>query len=80
MEKFEIDEALYDSLCKKLIKTRKEYSDLKDKYAKLEVENKFLSKEIKNLKETNLKLLKFQDKKERIVNKIKKVLAKIDHI
>ncbi|WP_372519232.1 hypothetical protein [Candidatus Ruminimicrobiellum ovillum] len=80
MEKFEIDEALYDSLCKKLIKTRKEYNDLKDRYAKLEVENKFLTKEIKNLKETNVKLLKFQDKKERIISKIKKVLAKIDNI
>ena len=75
MEK--IDDS-YDILSKKLAKFKKEYNVLKEKNAKLEVENKFLNKEINNLKETNFKLLKFQDKKERIVNKVKKILAKIE--
>ena len=52
----------------------------KDKIAKLEVENKFLSKEIKTLKAENVKLLKFQEKKEKVVNKIKKILSKIESL
>ena len=75
MEKID---ASYDILSKKLAKFKKEYNVLKEKNAKLEVENKFLNKEINNLKETKFKLLKFQDKKERIVNKVKKILAKIE--
>ena len=78
MEKFEIDKALYDAICKQLIKARKDYNDLKEKIAKLEVENKFLNKEIKNLKTENIKLLKFQEKKEKVINRIKKVLSKIE--
>jgi flagellar biosynthesis/type III secretory pathway chaperone len=75
MEK--IDDS-YDILSKKLAKFKKEYNILKERNAKLEVENKFLNNEIKNLKETNFKLLKFQDKKERIVNKVKKILSKLE--
>ena len=70
----------YELVYKKFAKIKKDYIDLKDKYVKLEVENKFLNKEIKNLKDTNIKLLKFQDEKEKIVNKIKKVLTKIESI
>ncbi len=80
MEKFEIDKALYDAICKQLIKARKDYNDLKEKIAKLEVENKFLNKEIKNLKTENIKLLKIQDKKEKVVNRIKKILSKIESL
>ena len=80
MEKFEIDKALYDAICKQLVKVKKDYNDLKDKIAKLEVENKFLSKEIKTLKAENVKLLKFQEKKEKVVNKIKKILSKIESL
>jgi FtsZ-binding cell division protein ZapB len=78
MEK--IDERIYKVICDKLAKTRQDYNDLKDKNAKLEVENRFLNKEIKMLKAENIKLLKFQEKKEKITNKIKKILAKIDNL
>ena len=61
-------------------KEKKSYSDLKDKYIKLEIENKFLNSEIKNLKDRNMKLLKFQDDKNKIANKIKKVLSKIEAV
>lgn len=78
MEKFEIDKALYDVICKQLVKVKKDYNNLKEKIAKLEVENRFLDKEIKTLKAENIKLLKFQEKKEKIVSRIKKVLSKIE--
>ena len=80
MEKFEIDKALYDAICKQAVKARKDYNDLKEKLSKLEVENKFLNKEIKTLKAENIKLLKFQEKKEKIINKIKKILFKIESL
>lgn len=78
MEKFEIDKALYDAVYKQAVKVKKDYNDLKERLAKLEVENNFLNKEIKTLKAENIKLLKFQEKKEKAVNKIKKVLSKIE--
>ena len=37
-----------------------------------------VKKDYNSLKETNFKLLKFQDKKERIINKLKKILSKIE--
>ena len=80
MEKFEIDKALYDAICKQLVKVKKDYNDLKEKIAKLEVENKFLNTEIKTLKTENIKLLKFQEKKEKVVNRIKKILSKIESL
>ena len=80
MEKFEIDKALYDAICKQAVKARKDYNDLKEKLSKLEVENRFLNKEIKTLKAENIKLLKFQEKKEKIINKTKKILFKIESL
>ena len=80
MEKFEIDKALYDAICKQVVKARKDYNVLNEKNAKLEVENKFLNKEIKALKTENIKLLKFQEKKEKIINRIKKILSKIESL
>lgn len=70
----------YDVVYKKFAKAKKNYNDLKDKYIKLEIENKFLNKEIKDLKDRNMKLLKFQDEKHKISNKIKKILAKIEDV
>ena len=84
MEKFDENvealESQYKVVYKKFAKVKKDYSDLQDKYSKLEVENKFLNNEIKNLKETNIKLLKFQDEKGKIASKIKKILTKIESI
>lgn len=80
MEKFEIDKALYDAICKQIIKARKEYNVLSEKNVKLEVENKFLNKEVKALKAENIKLLKFQEKKEKVSNRIKKVLSKLESL
>ncbi len=84
MEKFdENEEALetqYKVVYKKFAKVKKDYNDLQDKYVRLKVENQFLNNEIKKLKETNIKLLKFQDEKEKIANKIKKILNKIESI
>ncbi len=85
MEK--VDENLYDAqelqykvVYKKLAKLTKDYNNLKDKYIKIKIENDFLNKELKNLKAANIKLLKFQDEKEKIANKIKKILNKIDAV
>jgi cell division protein FtsB len=72
--------AQYEVVYKKFAKVKKSYSDLKDKYIKLEIENKFLNSEIKNLKDRNMKLLKFQDDKNKIANKIKKILSKIEAV
>ncbi len=85
MEK--VDENLYDAqelqykvVYKKLAKLTKDYNNLKDKYIKIKIENDFLNKELKNLKAANIKLLKFQDEKEKIANKIKKILNKINAV
>ena len=85
MEK--VDENLYDAqelqykiVYKKLAKLTKDYNNLKDKYIKIKIENEFLNKELKNLKAANIKLLKFQDEKEKIANKIKKILNKINAV
>ena len=77
-ENIDAQNAQYEVLYRKFAKVKKDYINLKDKYVKLEVENKFLNKEIKNLKEANIKLLRFQDEKEKIANKVKKLLAKIE--
>lgn len=65
-------------LSKKLAKLVKNYNSLKDTNAKLKAENDFLNKEIKNLKKQNLDLLSFRDKQQKVSNKIKKILSKID--
>ena len=53
---------------------------LSEKNVKLEVENKFLNKEVKALKAENIKLLKFQEKKEKVSNRIKKILSKLESL
>ena len=72
--------AQYEVVYKKFAKAKKNYNDLKDKYIKLEIENKFLNSEVKDLKARNIKLLKFQDEKYKVANKIKKILAKIEGV
>ena len=75
-----VEEKLYEVLYKKLNKLKREFNNLKETNGKLEIENKFLNKEIKKLKETNIKLLKFQDEKEKVANRIKKLLKKINGV
>lgn len=73
MEDFEI-------LQKKISKLIKNYVSLKEEVDRLRAENKFLNKEITNLREKNSDLLDFESKQNKVVDRIKKVLKKLDSL
>ena len=78
MKNFDIEN--FEVLKEKLKKTIKNYNILKETKDKLQVENEFLNKEISKLRKTNFELLEFKIKQQKIYDKIKKVINKIDSL
>ena len=58
----------------------KNYIAIRDDIFKLKAENSFLKNEINKLRKTNYSLMSFKDKQSKIVDRIKKIIKKIDSL
>jgi len=68
----------FEVLHKKIEKLVRNYNALKNDVSRLKAENSFLNKEVDKLRKTNSNLIDFKNKQAKVVDKIKKIVKKID--
>ena len=70
----------FELLQKKIELLIKNYINIRDDVFKLKAENSFLKNEINKLRKTNYDLMSFKDKQSKIVDRMKKIIKKIDSL
>ena len=70
----------FELLQKKIELLIKNYITIRDDIFKLKAENSFLKNEINKLRKTNYDLMSFKDKQSKIVDRMKKIIKKIDSL
>ena len=70
----------FELLQKKIELLIKNYITIRDDVFKLKAENSFLKNEINKLRKTNYDLMSFKDKQSKIVDRMKKIIKKIDSL
>ena len=70
----------FELLQKKIELLIKNYITIRDDIFKLKAENSFLKNEINKLRKANYDLMSFKDKQSKIVDRMKKIIKKIDSL
>ena len=70
----------FELLQKKIELLIKNYITIRDDIFKLKAENSFLKKEISKLRKMNYDLMSFKDKQSKIIDRMKKIIKKIDSL
>ena len=70
----------FELLQKKIELLIKNYITIRDDVFKLKAENSFLKNEINKLRKTNYDLMSFKDKQSKIIDRMKKIIKKIDSL
>ena len=70
----------FELLQKKIELFIKNYIAIRDEFFKLKTENSFLKKEINKLRKANYDLTSFKDKQSKIIDRMKKIIKKIDSL
>ena len=70
----------FELLQKKIELLIKNYITIRDDIFKLKAENSFLKNEINKLRKTNYDLMSFKDKQSKIIDRMKKIIKKIDSL